>query len=84
MQKHLCLRDSCCLLYTSCMLDLGDGNSIEMFEAKSNHETHSTWEAGTWGHLALHTCLLYTSFLKIHYPLQNRGLSSLFEQMIRR
>ena len=39
----------------ACMLDLGDGNSIEMFEAKSNHETHSTWEAGTWGHLALHT-----------------------------
>lgn len=39
----------------ACMLDLGDGNFIEMFEAKSNHGEHGPWEAGTWGHLALHT-----------------------------
>ncbi len=39
----------------ACMLDLGDGNCIEMFEAKSSHEEHNPWEAGTWGHLALRT-----------------------------
>ena len=26
-----------------------------MFEAKSAHEQHGPWEAGTWGHLALCT-----------------------------
>lgn len=39
----------------ACMLDLGDGNNIEMFEAKSAHGEHGPWEAGTWGHLALRT-----------------------------